>query len=201
MIRNRFFGLTVALTLCALLLGACGPATASPTTAGPSEPSESSPSEPSPADTTAAPPGDTVEALPEPVTLRVQTRDGVPIAEGGIIVRQGESYSFTSSGLLASQTAGYLQSIESATYTVGFRNPEGRPLALAEMQGRVQWNEEGRIVDGEESFLRLQVSSGEWFAVTEREVVDDRVVLVDDVGTRYTIVSVGPAFEGVMTVE
>jgi hypothetical protein len=135
------------------------------------------------------------------VTLRIQTRDGVPIAEGGIIVRQGESYSFTASGQLASQTAGYLQSIESATYTVGFRNPEGRPLALAEMQGRIEWDEEGRIVEGEEGFLRLQVASGEWFTVTQREAVDDRLVLIDDMGTRYTIVSVGPAFEGVMTVE
>lgn len=132
------------------------------------------------------------------VVLQVQTQEGQPAAEGGVMLPAGASISFDSVGRPESGIAGFWRSMDDATFTVLFRNQDGGILSLVELQGVVRWDEEANLIEGEESFLRIQVESGTWLDIVARETLDGQLSLTDENGDEYAALAYGPLFEGTM---
>jgi hypothetical protein len=135
-------------------------------------------------------------ASSEELTLQVQTRSGVNVGSGGVLIAPGGSVSFGASGETTS--AGFWKSIDNGKYTVRFLDSNGNPMALTELQGEVQWDATSCIVKGGESFLRIMVEQDKWLNISKQEIVQGHLVLTDENGGKYVILVFNPAYGGVM---
>ena len=142
---------------------------------------------------------DTQETEMTEMTLQVQSQGGSPAAEGGITLSPGESISFDAAGRPEGGLAGFWRSIDDAKYTVLFLDQDGQVLALVELQGLVRWDKESNLVEGEGSFLRIQVESGVWLDIVDRNLNNGQLSLTDENGDQYVVMEFGALFEGIMT--
>lgn len=135
------------------------------------------------------------------MTLQIQARSGRDVGEGGIITTPGETISFGSTGELTSQSAGFWKSIGSGKFTALFSDPQGDIFTLIELQGIIQWDEASCLIEGADSFLRVQIESGIWINIVDRQVLQGRLILTDAEGNKYQIHHFNPIFSGVLTRE
>jgi hypothetical protein len=171
----------IGMTLVLLLLVGCGTSAATPI----------------PPTITAVPCAGAPDASAQKLAIMTQSSNGMNVASGGVIVRAGGSVSFGSTG--ETKSAGFWESIDNSKYRVVFSDPQGKALALIELQGNVQWDETQCIVMGEESFIRMAVDADTWLSISKREVIQGHLVLTDEKGNKYVVLVFGPEFNGVMT--
>lgn len=132
----------------------------------------------------------------------VQFRGGKRVAERGFLVKPGDSISFGPAGQPESVVPGFWRSIDAGKYTISFSSPRSETVvAIIELQGSVRWNEQGRVIEGEHSFLRIMTESDVWRNIAKRELLNDRLVLTDESGMRHTVLRIGPGWDFILDEE
>lgn len=206
---KRALLILISLTMAACAISPVPEPESAPTSTTPQELPTSTPTPipVSPTDESIAPTG----TLPPPtaeeeadetevgeIVLQVQAQEGKAAAEGGVLLPAGESVSFDAVGRPESGVAGFWRSIDDAKYTVLFVDPDGEILSLVQLRGAVRWDKQANLIEGKESFLRIQVESGIWLDIVDREVVNGQLSLVDENGDGYVVLGYGALFQGTM---
>ena len=140
-------------------------------------------------------------SCPQRMALAQSSQQGIS-AQSGIKIKAGSSITFGPTGEVVGDAAGFWSGIQSRKYFAQFHESGGKPIAVVELDGEVQWDEKSRLVQGRDAFLRMKVESeGPWLRIAKRETpvgTDDRLVLSLENGSRYAVTRFDPGFSGVM---
>ncbi|MFW6114119.1 MAG: formylglycine-generating enzyme family protein [bacterium] len=140
-------------------------------------------------------------SCPQRMALAQSSQQGIS-AQSGIKIKAGSSITFGPTGEVVGGAAGFWNGIEGRSYFAQFRDSDGEPIAVVEVNGKVQWDAESRIVGGIDAFRRMKVESGgPWLAIVQREMptsTNDRLILSLENGARYAATRFDPGFSGVM---
>ncbi len=117
------------------------------------------------------------------LTIQTQVREGTgPTADGGVMLKEGESLRFDAKGSLMMKTAGFWKGLPDKLYTVSFQDKKGDIVVVVEFQGTVKWDQDGKITETSKDFLPKKIKtrkhSDDWIEITNFELKGDRIKVV-----------------------
>ncbi|MFA4998068.1 MAG: hypothetical protein WC513_08115, partial [Bacteroidales bacterium] len=109
------------------------------------------------------------------------------VALGGLDLTAGEKFSFNDKGNLETRHDGYWAKTTDRSYTALLQDAKGKK-ALTELVGDVEWDKEGKLTKGENSFAKLmtEAENSVWKNITGRVLEKGALNITTEAGT-YSI--------------